>query len=70
MATLFKRFKKLTVDTWNVHTLKDNERPQRRTAIIAHEIKRYGIDIAALSKTRLSGEGSLTEIGEGYTFFW
>lgn len=50
--------------------LADNERPHRRTAIIAHELKRYGIDIAALSETRLSEEGSLTEVGEGYTFFW
>ena len=26
--------------------------------------------IAALSETRLADEGSLTEVGEGYTFFW
>lgn len=37
---------------------------------MAHELKRYNIDIAALSETRLSGEDSLTEVGEGYTFFW
>ncbi|CAH1259012.1 PKD1L3 [Branchiostoma lanceolatum] len=30
----------------------------------------YNIDIAALSETRLAEEGSLTEEGEGYTFFW
>ncbi|XP_069984652.1 transposon TX1 uncharacterized 149 kDa protein [Penaeus vannamei] len=63
----------MTIGTWNVRTLldlTDNERPHRRTAIIAHELKRYGIDIAALSETRLSEEGSLTEVGEGYTFFW
>ena len=34
------------------------------------ELKRYNIDIAALSETRRAGEGQLTEHGEGYTFFW
>ena len=28
------------------------------------------MDIAALSETRLSGEGSLVEEGGGYVFFW
>ena len=28
------------------------------------------LDIAALSETRLSDEGSLVEMGTGYTFFW
>ena len=46
------------------------DRPHRRTALIATELKRYGIDIAALSETRLASEDSLTENGEGYTFFW
>ena len=59
---------------WNVRTLLDRrdgtERPHRRTALIAYELKRYNIDIAALSETRFSGEDSLTEVGEGYTFFW
>ena len=63
----------LTVATWNVRTLLDfseeNPRLHRRTAIVAHELKRYNIDIAALSKTRLS-EDNLIEKGEGYTFFW
>lgn len=31
---------------------------------------RYNIDIAALSETRLAGEGELCERGAGYTFFW
>ena len=63
----------MIVGTWNVRTLLDlteSERPQRRTALIAHELGRYNIDIAALSETRLAEEGSLTEAGEGYTFFW
>ena len=63
----------LTFATWNVRTLLDTEqnlRPRRRTALVAHELRRYDIDIAALSETRLSGEGNLIEAGEGYTFFW
>nr|XP_054749441.1 uncharacterized protein LOC129254921 [Lytechinus pictus] len=47
-----------------------SERPQRRTALIASELGRYNIDIAALSETRLAGEGELYERGAGYTFFW
>ena len=45
-------------------------RPQRRTALVAKELSRYNIDIAALSETRLADEGSLTEQNCGYTFFW
>ena len=37
---------------------------------MAAELNRYNIDIAALCETRLADEGSLSEIGEGYTFFW
>lgn len=33
-------------------------------------LRRYDIDIAALSETRLLDEGSLTEEGMGYTFYW
>jgi len=47
-----------------------SDRPARRTALIAAELHRYNIDIAALSETRLADEGSLTEVGAGYTFFW
>ena len=46
------------------------DRPARRSALIAQELSRYGIDIAALSETRLAEEGSLTESEGGYTFFW
>jgi len=38
--------------------------------LVAAELQRYNIDIAALSETRLSDEGSLTEVGGGYIFFW
>jgi exonuclease III len=65
---------KLRFGTWNVRTLLDDaggmDRPRRRTALVASELGRFNIDIAALSETRLSGEGSLSEHGEGYTFFW
>lgn len=47
-----------------------SERPERRTAIIARELQRCRIDIAALSETRLVGEGQLEEEKGGYTFFW
>ena len=38
--------------------------------MVARELARYNIDIAALSETRLAEEGQLTEDGGGYTFFW
>ena len=71
----------MVVATWNIRTLMDrnikesNEsnkqsRPERRTALIARELGRYNIDIAALSETRRAEEGSLYEVGGGYTFYW
>ena len=47
-----------------------SNRPEPVTAIVAHELSRYNIDIAALSETRLAGTGDLAEVGAGYTFFW
>ena len=38
--------------------------------MVAAELQRYNIDIAALSETRISDEGSLTEVGGGCTFVW
>ena len=61
--------KKLSLATWNVRTLldlKNAERPQRQTALVARELDRY--NIAALQETRLEGQGSLQE--NNYTFFW
>ena len=58
--------KKLSLATWNVRALldmKDAERPQSQTALVARELDRYNIDIA-----RLEGQGSLQE--NNYTFFW
>lgn len=67
------RITPLNIATWNVRTLldrADSDRPQRRTALVANELARYSIDIAALSETRFAGEGELCERGAGYTFFW
>ena len=66
----------MNLASWNVRTLldirnpTDTDRPPRRTALVAAELKRYNIDIAALSETHLASEGSLVEVGEGYTFCW
>ena len=46
------------------------DRPDRRTALVARELARYHVDIAALSETRRANEGQLTEDGGGYCFFW
>ena len=41
---------------------------RRRNALIACELARYNIDIAALSETRLPYEGSIVQMGTGYIF--
>nr|VZI11346.1 unnamed protein product [Spirometra erinaceieuropaei] len=46
-----------------------SNRPERRTALVARELARYKVDIAALSETRFSEQGQLEELGAGYTFF-
>ncbi|XP_068674690.1 craniofacial development protein 2-like [Montipora foliosa] len=61
----------LTIGSWNVRTLMENtntDRPERRTALVARELSRYNIDMAALSETRRAGEGQLTE-PTGGSFF-
>ena len=47
----------------------DSDRPQRRSALVARELFRLGVDIAALSEVRFAEEGSLVEHGDGYTLF-
>ena len=60
----------LVVASWNVCTLQYTGLvARRRTALIACELARYNIDIAALCETRLPDEDSLAEMGTGYTFF-
>ncbi|BHF80425.1 hypothetical protein SprV_0702355300 [Sparganum proliferum] len=67
------RVSSLTLAAWNVRSLLDNprsNRPERRTALVARELARYKVAIAALSETRFSEQGQLEEVGAGYTFFW
>ena len=52
----------------NTRTIQDSEgRPQRRSALVARELARLDIDIAARSEVRFAGQGSFTEDGAGYT---
>nr|VZI44359.1 unnamed protein product [Spirometra erinaceieuropaei] len=67
------RVSPLTLATRNVRSLLDNprsNRPERRAALVARELARYKVDIAALSETRFSEQGQLEEVGAGYIFFW
>ena len=62
----------LNIATWNVITLLDcgeTERPEYRMTLVGWELSKYNIDIAALSETCFAGEGQLTEMGAGYSFF-
>ncbi len=45
------------------------ERPERRSAIIAYELQKYDIDIAALSEVRFRDTGNIREEA-GYTIYW
>ena len=70
-----KNTPEMKIGSWNVRTLLPDTRtaaarPERTTALVAGELGRLGIDIAALSETRLADEGELEEVGGGYTFFW
>ena len=57
------------VASWNERTLQDTGLgARRRTALIACELARYNIDIAALSETRLPDGANLVEMGTVYTF--
>ncbi|BHF69048.1 hypothetical protein SprV_0301208900 [Sparganum proliferum] len=54
----------LTLAVWNVRSLLDNQRinrTERRTALMARELARYNVDMAALSETRFSEKGQLEE---------
>ena len=51
--------------------MQDSEdRPQRRSALVARELAGLDNDIAALSEVRFAEQGSLREDGAGYTLFW
>ncbi|VDM00007.1 unnamed protein product [Schistocephalus solidus] len=47
-----------------------SNRLERRMVLVAREMVRYKVEIAALSETRFSEQGQLEEVGAGYTFFW
>ena len=65
-----KKPNKINIAAWNVCTLRDTANIlQRRTAIVAQELQRYNIAIAALSETRLPDQTQVAEPGSGYTFF-
>ena len=66
-----RRRQLLAISQWNVRTLVDREgadRPERRTVLVAMELAKYNIDIAALCEIRLSEFGSLIDLE--YSFFW
>lgn len=61
----------MKIASWNVRTLLDRQdsgRPERRTALVAKELERYQVDVAALQETRMSGSGQLREAC--FTVFW
>lgn len=65
-----KSSKKFLFGSWNVRTLQDNnDAPERKTALVSLELKKYNIDIAALSETRLAGISQFKEEKGGYVFF-
>ncbi|VDL89112.1 unnamed protein product [Schistocephalus solidus] len=43
--------------------------PERTILLVARELARFMVDVAALSDTRFSEQGQ-QEVGVGYTFFW
>ena len=47
-----------------------SNRPERRSALVALELQRLDIDIAALSEILFAHTGSLEERSVGYTMFW
>ena len=67
------KHKKIILGAWNVRTLLNRaitSRPERGTALVARELQRYRVDIAALGETRIADDGPLREEGGDYTFFW
>ena len=63
---LGRRRQRLTIAQWNVRTLLDRkvaDRPERRTALVAMELAKYNIDVAASTtwNTLSSGVGNPKE---------
>ncbi|BHF65088.1 hypothetical protein SprV_0200809700 [Sparganum proliferum] len=63
----------LTLAAWNVRAPSGNprsSRPQRRQALVAQELARYNVDIAALSETHFPEQDQLEEVDAKYIFSW
>ena len=59
-----KKTANLKVACWNVRTMQDSEDlPQRRSALVARELARLDIDVAALSEVRFAEQDSLRKDG-------
>ena len=57
--------------TWNIRTLLDRneaQRIERRSAVVAKELEKIGVDVAALQETRLEGSGMIKE--KEFSIFW
>ena len=66
------KHKRIILGAWNVRTLLNRaitSRPERGTVLVARELQRYRVDIAALCETRIADEGSLREEVGDYTFW-
>ena len=64
-----RKFVKLA--TWNARTLLDRDevqRMERRSAVVAKELGKIGVDIAALQETRLESSGVIKE--KEFSIFW
>ena len=61
-----KKTANLKVACWSIRTMQDSEdRPQRRSALVARELARLDIDIAAHSEVHFAEQGFLTADGAG-----
>nr|VZI11616.1 unnamed protein product [Spirometra erinaceieuropaei] len=47
-----------------------SNRPERRRVLVARELARYKVGMAAVSETQFSKQGQLEEVDAGYTFVW
>lgn len=47
-----------------------SQRTERRSAIVAKELKALGLDVVALTEVRKEGSGEMEEVIGGYTVFW
>ncbi|BHF71186.1 hypothetical protein SprV_0401424100 [Sparganum proliferum] len=66
------RMSPLILAAWIVGSILDNprsNRPERMTVLVARELTRYNVGIAASTETRFSEEGRLEDVGADYTFF-